>query len=53
MKYTTAGNAGILKQTSTIYTLIFASIFLKEPFTRRKGLAAGLSFLGIIFVMGF
>lgn len=53
MKYTTAGNAGILNQTSTIYTLILASIFLKEPFTRRKGLAAALSLMGIIFVMGF
>jgi len=53
MKYTTAGNAGILNQTSTIYTLIFASIFLKEPFSRRKGLAAALSLLGIIFVMGY
>jgi len=53
MKYTTAGNAGILNQTSTIYTLIFASIFLKEPFTRRKGLATVLAMLGIVFVLQF
>ena len=53
MKYTTAGNAGILNQTSTIYILILASIFLKEPFTRSKCLAAALTLLGIIFVMGF
>jgi drug/metabolite transporter (DMT)-like permease len=53
MKYTTAGNAGILNQTSTIYTLIFASIFLKEPFTRRKGLATALAMLGIVFVLHF
>lgn len=53
MKYTTAGNAGILNQTSTIYTLIFASIFLKEPFTRRKGMASVLAMLGIVFVLQF
>ncbi|MCK9995383.1 MAG: DMT family transporter [Candidatus Krumholzibacteria bacterium] len=53
MKYTTAANAGILNQTSTIYTLIFASIFLKEPFTRRKGLATFLALLGIVFVLQF
>ncbi len=51
MKYTTAANAGILNQTSTIYTLIFASIFLKEPFTRRKGLAAALTLLGVLLVL--
>jgi drug/metabolite transporter (DMT)-like permease len=51
MKYTTAGNAGILNQTSTIYTLVFASVFLKEPFTVRKGVAAALAMLGIIFVL--
>ncbi len=53
MKYTTAGNAGILNQTSTIYTLIFASIFLKEPFTRRKAAATILAMLGIVFVLQF
>lgn len=51
MKYTTAGNAGILNQTSTIYTLVFASVFLKEPFTARKGVAAALAMLGIFFVL--
>jgi len=50
MKYTTAGSAGILNQTSTIYILIFASLFLKEPFTRRKAMAAFMALLGIILV---
>ena len=51
MKYTTAGSAGILNQTSTIYILIFASLFLKEPFTRRKGVAAVMALMGIILVV--
>ncbi len=52
MKYTTAGTAGILNQTSTIHTLILASVFLKEPFPRRKFLASVLALLGIILVFG-
>jgi len=51
MKYTTASAAGILNQTSTIYILVFASLFLKEPFSRRKGLAAGVALLGILLVV--
>lgn len=51
MKYTTAGTAGILNQTSTIHTLILASVFLKEPFTLRKGVAAALAMVGILLVM--
>ena len=50
MKHTTAGSAGILNQTSTIYILIFASLFLKEPFTRRKAVAAFMALFGIILV---
>lgn len=53
MKYTTAGNAGILNQTSTIYILILASIFLKEPFTRRKALATVMALGGILLVIQF
>ena len=51
MKYTSAGTAGILNQTSTIHTLILASVFLKEPFTLRKGVAAALALAGILLVM--
>ncbi len=50
MKYAKAGTAAILNQTSTIYVLIFASAFLKEPFTLRKGIAAALAVAGIIMV---
>ncbi len=53
MKYTEAGTAAILNQTSTIFVLIFASLFLREAFTRRKFAAASLAIFGILFVTIF
>ena len=50
MKYSLAGPAAILNQTSSIYVLIFASIFLKEPFTARKVVASVLALAGIAMV---
>lgn len=50
MKYTLVGIAAILNQTSTIFILLFASVFLKEPVTRRKIAAAGMAIAGIILV---
>jgi len=50
MKYSLAGPAAILNQTSSIYVLIFASIFLKEPFTTRKVIASVLAIAGIAMV---
>jgi drug/metabolite transporter (DMT)-like permease len=50
MKYSNAGPAAILNQTSSIYVLIFASIFLKEPFTARKVAASVLAIAGIAMV---
>jgi drug/metabolite transporter (DMT)-like permease len=50
MKYSLAGPAAILNQTSSIYVLIFASIFLKEPFTARKVIASVLAIAGIAMV---
>jgi drug/metabolite transporter (DMT)-like permease len=50
MKYSLAGPAAILNQTSSIYVLIFASIFLKEPFTARKVVASALAIGGIVMV---
>ncbi len=50
MKYTDASIAAILNQTSTIFVLIFASIFLHEAFTRRKFAAAFLAICGILLV---
>lgn len=51
MKFTEAGTAAILNQTSTVYILIFASIFLGEPFTKRKVLAAMLAVGGVLLVL--
>jgi drug/metabolite transporter (DMT)-like permease len=50
MKYTQAGAAAILNQTSTIFILLLATVFLHEPFTRKKLLAALLAFGGIVLV---
>jgi len=51
MKMTAVGTAAILNQTSTIYILIFASLFLKEPFSWRRGLAVSLAMGGIFLVL--
>jgi len=50
MKYTQAGAAAILNQTSTIYVLLLASLLLHEPLTRRKLAAAALAVAGIVMV---
>ena len=50
MKYTKVGIAAILNQSSTIYVLILAAIFLQEPFTRRKIVASVVAIIGIILV---
>ncbi|MFH1844864.1 MAG: DMT family transporter, partial [bacterium] len=51
MKYTMVGTAAILNQTTTIHLLILAAIFLREPFTRRKAVAAVLALGGILLVI--
>jgi len=51
MKFTAAGRAAILNQTSTVYILVFASLFLGEPFTGRRVLAAGLAVGGVLLVL--
>ncbi len=50
MKYTKVGIAAILNQSSTIYVLILAAIFLQEPFTRRKMVASVVAIVGIVLV---
>ena len=51
MKYTALGKAAILNQTSTVYTLVLASLLLGERFTRRTALAAGLALSGVLLVL--
>ncbi len=50
MKYAQAGVAAILNQTRTVFILLFASLFLEEPFTRRKAAAVLLAVAGILVV---
>ncbi len=51
MKMIPAGKAALLNQTSTIYVLLLASFILKEPFGKRKGLAALLAICGVLLVL--
>jgi drug/metabolite transporter (DMT)-like permease len=50
LKYTKVGIAAILNQSSTVYILILAAIFLNEPFTRRKAVASLVALTGIVLV---
>lgn len=50
MKYTLASVAAILNQTSTIFILMLAVLFLREPFTKRKGVAAALALAGVLLI---
>lgn len=51
MKYTEAGVAAALNQTATIFILVLAAVLLKEPFTLRRWIAAGLAIAGIMMVI--
>ena len=54
MKYSDqVGVAAILNQSSTIYILLLANLFLKEPFTLRKAAATGAALSGIVIVTVF
>lgn len=46
MKYTTASQAAILNQMSTIFIFILAAVFLKERITQNKALAICLAVAG-------
>lgn len=51
MKYTQTTTAGVLNQLSTIFIMILAVVFLKEPFGIRKFIALLLGFTAGIIVM--
>ncbi len=54
MKYSDqVGVAAILNQSSTIYILLLATLFLKEPFTLRKAVATAAALSGIVIVTVF
>lgn len=50
MKYTQVSVAAIINQSSTVFVLILAAIFLGEPFTRRKLIASAVAIAGIVLV---
>lgn len=47
-KYNDAGIAAVLNQTSTIFTVLFASFFLKERMSPAKWTAAALAAAGVV-----
>ena len=50
MSLTNASTASILNQTATIFILIFARIFLNEPFTKRRVIAILVAMVGAYLV---
>jgi drug/metabolite transporter (DMT)-like permease len=50
MSLTKASTASILNQTATIFILIFAYIFLDEPFTKRRVIAILIAMAGAYLV---
>ncbi len=49
-KYTSATIAAVLNQTSAIFAIILAAIFLKERITPRKAVAIGMAICGVVLV---
>jgi drug/metabolite transporter (DMT)-like permease len=48
--YTYASVAGILNQTSVIFSIVLAAVFLEEPLSARKVVAVVLALLGVVVV---
>ena len=49
-KYTLAGRAAIYNQLSTVFIIILARIFLKEPLSSKKVIGVSLAIFGAIIV---
>lgn len=49
-KYLEATVAALLNQTSTLFTTLFAVLFLKERMTEEKYIAVGLAVLGVFLI---
>jgi len=50
-KYSQAGIAALLNQTSTVLIVLLAAVVLKEPLTKVKLIAVGLAFVGAALVL--
>ncbi len=49
-KFTLASVAAVLSQLSTIFIVVLAAIFLKEPMTGRRTLAVAMAIVGAVLV---
>ena len=49
-KYTLAGRAAIYNQLSTVFIIILARVFLKEPMTSKKIIGVSLAIFGAMIV---
>lgn len=49
-KYNDVSIASVLNQTSTIFTVVFAALFLKEKITKKVVLAAAMAITGVLVV---
>ena len=49
-KYTLAGRAAIYNQLSTVFIIILARVFLKEPMTSKKMIGVSLAIFGAMIV---
>jgi drug/metabolite transporter (DMT)-like permease len=50
-KYSRAGVAALLNQTSTVLIVLLAALFLQEPLTKLKLVAVGMAFAGAAIVL--
>jgi drug/metabolite transporter (DMT)-like permease len=50
-KYSRAGVAALLNQTSTVVIVLLAALFLHEPLTKLKIVAVALAFIGVALVL--
>jgi len=51
-KYVDASVASVLNETSNIFIVLMAWLFLKEPLTKRKVAGATMTFAGVIIFLG-
>ncbi len=50
-KYTKASVASVLNETSSVFILLFAALWLREPLTRRSGIGVTLTLAGIVCML--
>jgi drug/metabolite transporter (DMT)-like permease len=50
-KYTKASVAAVLNESASVFILLFAAIWLKEPLTRRGGIGVTLTLSGVVCML--